>query len=103
MGGRGKSTSPVAHLPEIGKEGKLIKAYFKHKEEDKWQIIGQPWEDGMEAPAKVGFGILNNWGGAEKLTLISEFFTLEGNDVEPFAVEPGGKLATTWGKLKSLR
>ena len=88
---------------KLEKKGKINKGYYKHKAEEEWQPIGAPWEDGMEAPAKVGFGILNNWGGAEKLTLISEFFTLEGNDVEPFAVEPGGKLATTWGKLKSLR
>lgn len=87
----------------LEKNGKLNKASYKHKAEAEWQPIGLPWEDGMEAPAKVGFGILNNWGGAEKLTLVADFFTLDGRDVQPFAVEPGGKLATTWGKLKSLR
>jgi hypothetical protein len=86
---------------KLEKNGKELKGYYKEKEADDWIQVGGLWADSMDEPEKVGLGFINNWGGGPNLTLIVEFFSLEGEDVEPFAVEPAGKLSTTWAAIKS--
>jgi len=54
----------------------------------------------MEAPELVGLGIVNNWDGGPNLTLIAEYFLLEGKNVIPMAVKPAEKLSSTWGRIK---
>jgi hypothetical protein len=86
---------------KLEKKETELKGYYKKKETDDWLQIGNAWEDNMKSPEKVGLGFINNWGGAN-LTMITEFFTLEGPNVRPFAVNKVGKLSMTWGKLKSV-
>jgi hypothetical protein len=85
---------------KLEKKGTELKGFYKEKEKDAWTQVGGVWEDTMKTPEKVGLGFINNWGGGPNLTLIADFFTLEGDNVTPFAVDPSGKVATTWGKLK---
>ncbi|MBI1924506.1 hypothetical protein HYR99_09675 [Candidatus Poribacteria bacterium] len=85
---------------KLEKKGTELKGYYKEKEQDNWTQVGGVWNDTMKNPEKVGLGFINNWGGGPNLTMIVEFFTLEGSNVQPFAVEPAGKLSKTWGKLK---
>ncbi len=87
---------------KLEQKGTELKEYYKEKENDDWTQLGGAWNDDMENPEKVGLGFVNNWGGGPSLTLIAEFFTLEGPNVRPFTVESTGKLSITWGKLKSL-
>lgn len=87
---------------KLEKKGTELKGYYKEKENDDWTQVGGAWNDDMENPEKVGLGFINNWGGGPNLTLIAEFFTLEGPNVRPFVVEAAGKLSIAWGKLKSL-
>jgi hypothetical protein len=55
----------------------------------------------MEEPQYVGIGFINNWGGKPDLTLIAEYFSLEGENVTPMAVEPIEKLPAMWGQIKN--
>ncbi len=87
---------------KLEKKGTELKGFYKEKEKDNWTQVGGIWNDNMKNPEKVGLGFINNWGGGPDLTLIADFFTLEGDDVTPFAVEPQEKLSTTWGKLKQF-
>lgn len=48
---------------------------------------------------KVGIGFMNNWGG-QTVTFLIDQLSIEGAGIKPFSVEPGNKLATTWGNLK---
>ena len=84
----------------LEKNGTELKGFYKEKENDAWIQVGADWLDDIETPEKVGLGFINNWGGGPDLTLTVEFFSLEGDDVAPFAVEPGGKLSTAWGRIK---
>jgi hypothetical protein len=63
-------------------------------------MVGGAWNhDGMEDPELVGLGFINSWGGAN-LTLIVEYFSLEGESVIPMAVGPEDKLSSRWGRIK---
>lgn len=53
----------------------------------------------MKAVKTVGIGFINSWGN-QAVTLIVDFFSLEGEGVRPFVVDAKGKLSTTWGRLK---
>ncbi|MBM3243092.1 hypothetical protein FJZ31_43085 [Candidatus Poribacteria bacterium] len=86
---------------KLEKKETALNGYYKKNESDDWLQVGAAWNDNMNSPEKVGLGFINNWGGAN-LTMIAEFFTLEGPNVQPFAVESTGKLSVTWGQLKSL-
>ena len=87
---------------KLEKQETELKGYYKEKENDDWILVGAAWNDNMKTPQKVGLGFINNWGGGPNLTLIAEFFTLEGENVQPFAVAPRDQLSGTWGQLKSL-
>jgi hypothetical protein len=87
---------------KLEKKETELNGYYKEKENDDWLQVGATWNDNMKSPEKVGLGFINNWGGGPNLTMIAEFFTLEGPNVQPFAVESKEKLSVTWGKLKSF-
>ena len=75
--------------------------YYKEKPADEWTKVGNTWDhDGMEEPELVGIGFVNNWGGGPNLTLIVDYFLLEGENVLSMTVEPVDKLSGTWGDLK---
>ena len=48
---------------------------------------------------KIGLGIMNNWGGKTVVFLVDSF-SLEGEGVQPMAVDSEKKLATAWAELK---
>ena len=54
----------------------------------------------MKAPELVGMDFVNNWGGTN-LTMIAEYFMLEGQNVTPMSVKAKDKLSNTWGDVKS--
>ncbi len=88
------------HL-KLEKTGNQYTGYYREKPTDQWTKVGNTWaHDGMEEPELVGLGFINNWGGGPNLTLIVEYFLLEGENVIPMAVQPADKLSGTWGGLK---
>jgi hypothetical protein len=88
---------------KLEKVGIQYTGYFKEQEQDEWVKIDSTWDHpGMEEPELVGLGFINNWGGSPDLTLIAEYFSLEGDGVIPMSVQPVHKLSCTWGKIKSF-
>ena len=86
---------------KLEKVGIQYTGYYKEKPADQWIKVGATWDHpGMEEPKLVGLGFINNWGGAN-LTLIAEYFLLEGEGVIPMAVQPAGKLTTSWSYIKT--
>lgn len=74
--------------------------YFKSKPAEEWTIVGASWVHDMKSPELVGIGYINNWGGTN-LTLIAEYFMLEGDNVTSMSVEPRSKISDTWGDIKA--
>ena len=44
-------------------------------------------------------GIMNNWGG-KTVTFMVDSISLEGEGVQPMAVDANGKLPTIWADIK---
>jgi len=86
------------HL-KLEKSDTNYSGYYREKPADQWTLVGQ-WAHDMKAPALVGIGFINNWGGTN-LTLVAEYFALEGDSVTPMSVEVKDKLSYTWGQIKS--
>ncbi len=87
---------------KLEKVGAQYTGYFKEKVADEWTKAGAAWvHAGMEDPALVGIGFVNNWGGGPDLTLIADYFSLEGDKVTPMAVQPMDKLPDIWGRIKT--
>jgi len=85
---------------KLEKTGNQYTGYFKQEPADEWTMVGGAWaHDGMEEPELAGLGFINSWGGAN-LTLIVEYFSLEGESVIPMAVGSAGKLSSKWGQIK---
>ena len=90
--------APV-HL-KIVKEGDLFSGYFRENEKDEWTLSGsKTWNHKFDVE-RVGIGFMNNWGG-QTVTFFVDTLSIEGEGIKPLAVAPAGKLATTWGNLKS--
>lgn len=87
---------------KLEKTGDQYTGYFKEKPTDEWAKIGATWTHaGMAEPELLGLGFLNNWGGAPDLTVIVDYFLLEGEHVIPRVVQSTGKLPSAWGYLKT--
>jgi len=87
------------HL-KLEKIGAQYTGYYKEEPADQWTKVGDSWNhDNMEGPELVGIGFVNSWGGAN-LTLIAEYFLLEGENVISMAVQPIDGLPGTWGQIK---
>ena len=85
---------------KLDKVGNQYTGYFKQEPADEWTIVGGAWNhDGMKEPELAGLGFINSWGGAN-LTLIVEYFSLEGESVIPMAVGSADKLSSKWGRIK---
>ncbi len=84
---------------KLDKAGTNYTGYYKDKPDDQWTIVGATWAHDMKNPELVGLGFINNWGGT-KVTMIAEYFLLEGENVAPMAVDAKGKLSNTWGDIK---
>ena len=99
--GSGKPAAPSA-LPfwlKLEKTGNEYNAFVRETEGDDWQNVGKLVRD-IKDPV-VGIGMLNHWDGIT-LTLITESFFMEGENVKPsVAVSSEVTLSTTWGKLKA--
>ena len=86
---------------KLEKVGNQYTGYHKEKPADEWIKAGAAWShDDMEEPALVGLGFINNWGGGPILTMIADYFLLEGEKVVPMAVQPADKLPGVWGRIK---
>jgi len=85
---------------KIEKADTMYSGYYKENLGDDWKLIGAPWEHDMKNPELAGIGFVNSWGGAN-VTIVVESFSLEGSAVASMSVESDGKLADTWGHLKS--
>jgi hypothetical protein len=85
---------------KLDKVGIQYTGYYREKPTDEWIKVGESWtHDGMEEPELVGLGFINSWGGVN-LTLMAEYFLLEGENVVPMAVQSVHKLSGTWGYIK---
>ena len=86
------------HL-KLVKEGDTFSGYFRKDEKDDWTLAqNKTWNHNFDVK-QVGIGFMNNWGG-QTVTFMIDQLSIEGEGIEPFSVEPNGKLATTWGDLK---
>jgi hypothetical protein len=84
----------------LKKEGGKITGYFKEKEEGDWNEIGTTTSFNS-LPMEVGlFGGVDRGNG--KLLIQFDYFK---DNTSPFGtpVEPQGKLAAVWGRIKSRR
>ena len=89
------------HL-KLVKEGDVFSGYFRKNEKDEWTLAqNKQWNHNFDVK-QVGIGFMNNWGG-QTVTFLIDQLLIEGDGIEPFSVEPKGKLATTWGTLKANR
>jgi hypothetical protein len=73
-------------------------AYIRATDADAWAALGNAWTHELQ-PVAVGIGFINSWGG-QTVSVIVDWFSLEGDGVEPLVVRPAGKLATRWADLK---
>ena len=89
------------HL-KIVKEDDVFSGYYRENEKDEWALAGEKtWNHKFDAE-RIGIGFMNNWGG-QTVTLLVDTLSVEGEGIEPLAVAPSGKLATTWGHLKTVQ
>ena len=87
------------HL-KIVKEDDVFSGYYRENEKDEWTLSGdKTWNHKFDVE-RVGIGFMNNWGG-QTVTFLVDTLSIDGEGIEPFAVEPEGKLATAWGNLKT--
>jgi len=73
--------------------------YYRTNEKEDWKMVGNTWPHAIKTVKTVGVGFINNWGG-KTVTLIVDSFSLEGEGVQPMAIDAKGKLSTTWGCIK---
>ena len=85
---------------KLEKTDTTYKGYYKEKPGDDWIVVGAPWTHEMKNPEVVGIGFVNSWG-AVNVTIVAEYFSLEGNGVASMSVDAKGKLSDTWGYIKS--
>lgn len=89
------------HL-KIVKEDDVFAGYYRENEKDEWALAGEKtWNHKFDAE-RIGIGFMNNWGG-QTVTFLVDTLSVEGEGIEPLAVAPSGKLATTWGHLKTVQ
>lgn len=89
------------HL-KIVKEDDVFAGYYRESEKDEWALAGEKtWNHKFDAE-RIGIGFMNNWGG-QTVTFLVDTLSVEGEGIEPLAVAPSGKLATTWGHLKTVQ
>ena len=87
------------HL-KLEKKKDVFTGYYKQKEGDAWKQIGnKTWSHKIKKVKKVGVGIMNNWGG-KTVTFMVDSISLEGEGVQPMAVDANGKLTTIWADIK---
>lgn len=87
------------HL-KIVKEDDVFSGYYRENEKDEWKLSGdKTWNHKFDVE-RVGIGFMNNWGG-QTVTFLVDSLSIEGEGIKPLAVAPEGKLATTWGHLKT--
>lgn len=96
--GKPEPPSPLPFWLKIEKSGNDYNAFAREGEGDDWQNVGKLVHD-IKDPI-VGIGMLNHWDGTT-LTLITESFFIEGENVKSSAVVSSGKLATTWSSIKA--
>ncbi len=73
-------------------------AYIRETDADEWAALGNAWTHELK-PVAVGIGFINSWGGNE-VAVIADWFSVEGDGVEPLAVGAAGKLAIRWADMK---
>ena len=73
-------------------------AYIRATDADAWVALGNAWTHDLQ-PVSVGIGFINSWGG-NAVTIIADWFSLEGDGVEPLAVDAPGKVTMRWADMK---
>ena len=96
--GKPAAPSPLPFWLKIEKSGNDYNAFTREAEGDDWQNVGKLVRELKDS--KVGIGMLNHWDGTT-LTLITDSFHMEGENVKSSAVSYNGKLTATWGELKA--
>ena len=95
---KAEAPSPVPFWLKLEKSGNQYTAYAREKEGDDWQNVGKLVRD-IKDPI-IGIGMLNHWDNVT-LTLITESFSIEGENVKPsVAVDSAEKLSAIWSELK---
>jgi hypothetical protein len=72
--------------------------YLRQTDADAWVQLGNTWTHDLD-PVSVGIGFINSWGG-KTVSLVTEWFSVEGEGIAPLSVDPAGKLAARWGDIK---
>ena len=86
---------------KIEKRGEELEFFYKDSEGDKWESGGVDKKLGPEfkkGTYQIGL-FLKNWGGSVAMTTGFDYF--HSPEIAGLAVEPTGKAAVTWGRLKS--
>ena len=85
---------------KVEKTGQDYTGHYKIKENDKWIKVGTTKHDALN-PSKVGL-LVKSWA-VRSMVCNYDYFEMEGENVKSnmTAVAPNGKLAVTWGQLRS--
>jgi len=99
IGGSLKNIGDTELYLRAEKTGKSYIGYYKIKKNDKWIKVGTTKHDPMN-PLKVGL-LVKSWA-VRSMVCNFDYFEMEGeNVVSTTAVASNGKLAVTWGQLRS--
>ena len=82
----------------LEKVDELYSAFIRETDADAWAALGNTWTHDMQ-PVAVGIGFINSWGG-NTVALIVDWFSVEGDGIQPLPVDGAGKLATRWADVK---
>lgn len=80
----------------LAKDGDSYTSYWKLAEGDDWTVVG-PTEFALTPPIELSL-YAGVDGAAGEMLAQFEYFR---DNITPFDVEPAGKLATTWGRLRT--
>jgi hypothetical protein len=86
---------------KIEKRGEELEFFYKDNEDDPWESGGIDKKLGPQynqGTYQIGL-FLKNWGGSVAMTTAFDYF--HSPEIAGLAVEPTGKAAVTWGRLKS--
>ncbi|MBT3267077.1 hypothetical protein HN371_08000 [Candidatus Poribacteria bacterium] len=83
---------------KLEKVGENYTGYVRATDADAWAKLGNTWTHDL-TPVSVGIGFINSWGGST-VSLITDWFSLEGDGVAPLSVDPTSKLAARWAAIK---
>ncbi len=84
---------------KLEKAEESYSGYIRETDADPWVQLGATWTHDLE-PVRVGIGFINSWGGTT-VSLVADWFSLEGEGVAPLSVDARSKLAARWADIKA--